>query len=78
MSGMGERAPRGGRVFPTPSPVAAASPSGGALAHAAPTCDDCGGNDGALILDAERGWLHQHPPAMRADAPARRVRPAGE
>jgi hypothetical protein len=61
MSGMGERAPRGGRVFPTPSPVAAASPSGGALAHAAPTCDECGGNDRALTLGAERGWPHQHP-----------------
>jgi hypothetical protein len=50
MSGMRERAPRGGRVLPTPSPVAAASPSGGALAHGAPTCDECGGNDLALTL----------------------------
>jgi hypothetical protein len=49
MSGMRERAPRGGRVLPTPS-GRRASPSGGALAHAAPTCDECGGNDRALTL----------------------------
>jgi hypothetical protein len=61
MSGAGERAPRGGRVLPTPPRPPPPPAAGGAPAHAAPTCHERGENDGAPIPDAGRRWLHDTP-----------------